>query len=83
VIEAQDLTGSAQNDAYIRAHTLVKGGAKPMTITAEPAPITINFHRPQGTPLGTIMNEIRTWLDREKISAVRFQADRWPRRHWV
>ncbi|HEX3861094.1 MAG TPA: hypothetical protein VHY35_05325 [Stellaceae bacterium] len=35
--------------------------------------ITVNIHRPPGTQLGTIMNEIRTWLDTQKIQPIEFK----------
>jgi hypothetical protein len=34
----------------------------------------IEVNRPAGTPIGEIMNEIRSWLDRNKIEAVDFRT---------
>ena len=37
-------------------------------------PIRIEFNRPPGTPIGQIMNEVRFWLDENKIEPVDFKT---------
>jgi len=43
-----------------------------MTTLDEPLPASIIFRPPPGTPLGTIMNEVRIWLDAQKIEPLDF-----------
>ena len=37
-------------------------------------PIRIEVNRPAGAPIGSIMNEIRSWLDQNKIEPVDFKT---------
>jgi hypothetical protein len=37
-------------------------------------PIKIEVHRPTGTPIGDIMNEVRSWLDRNGIEPIDFKT---------
>jgi hypothetical protein len=41
-----------------------------MTLTN---PILVKLERPTGTPFGQIMNEVRSWLDSQKIQPVDFR----------
>ena len=36
--------------------------------------LTVHFARPPGTPLGDLMNEIRSWLDSNWIQPVEFRS---------
>ena len=40
---------------------------------AEPAAVKIRIETPLGTPLGRLMNEIRSWLDSENIQPMYFR----------
>src|ERR1043165_1752566 len=37
-------------------------------------PIKIEVHRPTGTPIGDILNEVRSWLDRNRIEPIEFKT---------
>ena len=37
-------------------------------------PIKIEVHGPTGTPIGHIMNEVRSWLDRNRIEPIEFKT---------
>ena len=37
-------------------------------------PIRIEVNRPAGAPIGSIMNEIRSWLDQNKIEPIDFKT---------
>lgn len=37
-------------------------------------PIRIEVNRPAGAPIGSIMNEIRSWLDQNRIEPVDFKT---------
>ena len=37
-------------------------------------PIRIEVNRPAGAPIGSIMNEIRSWLDQNRIQPVDFKT---------
>jgi hypothetical protein len=36
-------------------------------------PILVKLERPTGTPFGEIMNEVRSWLDSQKIEPIDFK----------
>ena len=36
--------------------------------------IKIEVHQPAGTPIGEIMNEVRSWLDRNRIEPIDFKT---------